>query len=86
MTMLSEKRVLDFLREFCQAKEIPFERAYKQFYAYGEEALLCVEPENPDLTSDIGSLMLPTLIIREQNGELVAIETEYTGKYLLGNE
>lgn len=86
MTMLSEKRILDFLREYCQKKGIPFERADRQFHALGEEALLCVEPENADLTSDIGSLMLPTLIIREKNGELVAVETEYTERYLLRNE
>lgn len=86
MAMLTKERVIDFLRAFCQEKGIPFEKAYKQFHAYGEEALLCVDKENPDLTSDIGSLMLPTLIIREQNGELVAVETEYTERFLLRDD
>lgn len=81
--MLSEKRILDFLHEYCQQNGVPFERADKQFCALGEEALLCVEPENPDLTSDTETLMLPTLIIREEDGELVAIETEHTERFLL---
>ncbi|MBQ3330812.1 MAG: hypothetical protein IJG87_06505 [Ruminococcus sp.] len=84
--MLSEKRILDFLREFCQKNGIPFEKADKQLCAIGEEALLCVEPDKPDLAHDTETLMLPTLIIREKNGELVAVETEYTKEFLFEGE
>ena len=87
--MLTEKRILEFLRELCEEKEIPFERADDQFCAFGDEGLLCVPnpdaPESDGLANDIDTLMLPTLRIQEQNGKLVAVETEYTKEYLYGN-
>ena len=52
-------------------------------------ALLCVSnpdaPEPDGLANDIETLMLPTLWIKEdENGNLYAEETEYTKKFLYG--
>ena len=53
--------------------------------------ILCVSnpdaPEPDGLANDIETLMLPTLWIKEdENGNLYAVETEYTRKYLYGKE
>lgn len=77
-----------FLKDFCAQKGIDYETARKQIHGIGDDGvILCVSnpdaPEPDGLANDFETLMLPTLWIREdENGELYAVETEYTAKYL----
>ena len=82
----------DFLKTFCADKKISYEKARKQIHGLGDDGvILCVSnpdaPEPDGLANDIETLMLPTLWIKEdENGNLYAVETEYTRKYLYGKE
>ena len=69
---------------------ISYDIAAKQLCCTGTNgAALCVSnpaaPEPDGLANDIETLMLPTLWIKEdESGDLYAVETEYTKKYLYG--
>ena len=85
--MLSEKRVLNFLREYCKIMRYDFNKADEQLHSISKDsAVLCVD--NPDAPIPNGLLnwhdttMLPTLFIREVGEGLEAEKTEYTDKYL----
>lgn len=85
-------RAREFLHEYCVANGADFENARKQIHGIGDNGvILCVSnpnaPEPDGLANDIETLMLPTLWIKEdENGNLYAVETEYTRKYLYGKE
>lgn len=87
---ISFERAAHFLERFCKEKGISYDVARRQLRATGTEgALLCVSnpdaPEPDGLANDIETLMLPTLWIKEDEaGELYAVETEYTKKFLYG--
>lgn len=82
----------EFLKDFCGEKGIDFEIARKQMHGICDSGvILCVSnpdaPEPDGLANDVETLMLPTLWIKEdENGNLYAVETEYTRKYLYGKE
>lgn len=86
------ERAEHFLLSFCAQKGIPYDVAVKQLCVTGTNgAALCVSnpdaPEPDGLANDIETLMLPTLWIKEDEaGELYAVETEYTKKFLYGEE
>jgi hypothetical protein len=88
--IISFERARQFLSQFCKKEGIPYDLASKQLCGTGSiGAVLCVSnpdaPEPDGLANDIETLMLPTLYIREdENGELYAVETEYTDQYLRG--
>lgn len=90
--LISLERAKQFLLQFCKEKNISCDVAIKQLCGTGTAgALLCVSnpdaPEPDGLANDIETLMLPTLRIKEaENGNLYAVETEYTRKYLYGKE
>lgn len=89
---ISIERAKEFLSQFCAEKDIRYDTAIMQLCGTGSEgALLCVSnpdaPEPDGLANDIETLMLPTLWIKEDEaGELYAVETEYTKKFLYGEE
>lgn len=82
----------EFLKKYCTEKEIDYEKARMQIHGLGDDGvILCVPnpdaPEPDGLANDIETLMLPTLWIKEDEaGELYAVETEYTKKFLYGEE
>ena len=82
----------EFLRKYCELKAIDYEKARMQIHGIGDDGvILCVSnpdaPEPDGLANDIETLMLPTLWIKEdENGNLYAVETEYTKKYLYGKD
>lgn len=88
--LISLERAERFLLQFCKEKNISYSIALKQLCGTGTMgALLCVSnpdaPEPDGLANDIETLMLPTLWIKEdENGNLYAEETEYTKKFLYG--
>ena len=90
--LISFERAEMFLKEFCNEKNLPCDNTVKQLRGTGPlGAVLCVSnpdaPEPDGLANDIETLMLPTLWIKEdENGNLYAVETEYTRKYLYGKE
>lgn len=83
-------RARAFLEAYCIENSIDFENARKQMHGVGDNGvILCVSnpdaPEPDGLANDIETLMLPTLWIKEnESGDLYAVETEYTKKYLYG--
>lgn len=86
--MLRRPDVLAFLKEYCQRKMIPIERAKEQLLVTGSDfAILCVSNPNspkPDgLANDIETQMLPTLYVRKKPDGFEIEETEYTEKYLI---
>lgn len=95
---MQKKRLIDlekaraFLKEFCVSKNIEYQKANRQIRVNSTQGIiLCVSnpdaPEPDGLANDIETLMLPTLWIKEdENGNLYAVETEYTKKYLYGKD
>lgn len=85
-------RAREFLKKYCAEHKIDFEKARQQMHGVGDSGvILCVSnpdaPEPDGLANDIETLMLPTLWIKEDEaGELYAVETEYTKKFLYGEE
>lgn len=85
-------RAREFLHEYCVANGADFENARKQIHGIGDNGVILFvsnpDAQEPDgLANDIETLMLPTLWIKEdENGNLYAVETEYTRKYLYGKE
>ena len=89
--LIDLSRANRFLEGFCKQECIPLKDAQSQIHgnSIGLGVILCVSnpdaPEPDGLANDIETLMLPTLYIREdENGELYAVETEYTDQYLRG--
>lgn len=95
---MQKKRLIDlekaksFLKDFCMSKNIEYLKAKSQIRVNSTQGIiLCVSnpdaPEPDGLANDIETLMLPTLWIKEDEaGELYAVETEYTKKFLYGEE
>ncbi len=90
--LINLDKAKEFLKNYCEGKQIDFEKAKRQIRANSTMGvILCVSnpdaPEPDGLANDIETLMLPTLWIKEdENGNLYAVETEYTRKYLYGKE
>lgn len=90
--IISFERAEQFLKIYCDENGVSYDIAVKQLCCTGTNgAALCVSnpdaPEPDGLANDIETLMLPTLWIKEdENGNLYAVETEYTKKYLYRKE
>ena len=72
-------------KDYCEKNNLSIEKVEKQLFFFGYDSAIFAQPSDviPNgLCNDIDTQPKPTLIIRNQDGELIIEETELTRKIL----